>query len=320
YNFLENKPPYEFTNFGGYHEKSYYENLCSDLSKNSSYYEKKNCIDLFSIMDNVIEGDVLDDDPQSIWNNFKEWFPQNKSGIDFSSVAMRDLITKFGEFIKANISKKFDEFKVSYMSNVELSDLTKLYYFTKNVGNIDKKILDVDSSDRNKYCNFINECLQIYRIYKYTTCEGNSPRQFDGNPICMEADNFFESYKNILYDDLKSLGMVTSEQASIDDLVKCSRNDYTYLYNYVFGIRKLSGFDNTRIVLLTMFGIFLIMFILYKFTPLGSLVQPRKRKTRKLWRNIQKQIHEQVNEGNTDFADSYLSIPSVSSSNYMESR
>ncbi|SBT02035.1 PIR Superfamily Protein [Plasmodium ovale curtisi] len=299
YDFLVSKPVYQFDYLRGFYKESKYSDICRELKGNSEYINKNTCINLFGILDNVFNRGLLGSNKQ-IFSNFYKWFNINTGNLDLTSDFMRDLMYYFSSFVKESINSNFKTYSESYANSTELKDITKLFYFTQNVGNIKEGVENVDGPNYRKYLKFINECLNIYRKYKNTKCSEKYPYTFTGSTICFEVDSFFNSYESILFPTLRYMSKVKTKNASPNDVISYSAHEdkYPMIISSIFGERssELSTISSASIIGFSIFGFVLILFMLYKFTPLGSRINPRMKRTRRIWRDIESDYVQQLHQ------------------------
>ncbi|GAB64543.1 KIR-like CYIR protein [Plasmodium cynomolgi strain B] len=289
YKFMNYWPDYHFDSLRGIYN-SEFESMCGGLKGSSEYINKQNCVKLFSIIDNVIHrgGIKVNDD---IWDTIKKLFDENKVNIDLTSNHMIRYINGLAEGLQKGLLDDFKKFKNSYGNYYELDHIAKLFYFSQNLGDIKKIMNSPDNANFASCCEFVNQCLDIYRRIKDLKCSGNSHSKFNPSTLCVEMNSFMEAYKTGLYPDLKYRKLVeTNSDAAIYGPINC---DYYkpakkgFLSRYIgYDMEDLSLGSKLTLVSFTVLLGSLGMFMLYKYTPLGKLYGGDKKRRRRTWRRM----------------------------------
>ncbi|SBT58208.1 PIR Superfamily Protein [Plasmodium ovale wallikeri] len=317
YDFLANRPPYEFDVQGLYKAETY-KYICENLEGGYAPHKNKDiCINFFSYLEGIMMNGVVGNNKEFL-ETFKKWFSEKKPPFHYTSEFMFSFNNHFKKVIQNSVMDDFNEFKDYGWNNLELTDLFKLYYFSKNITGI-KQIMETGFSHGSykKCCKFVNECIDIFRKYKNAKCAGGLANKRVGNTVCFELESFFNTFENILYPHLKSKNakVVSLKDINENDRFFCSIEETKPGYNpygifFKFTKLEFTPLEKSAIGGFSVFAAFLVLFILYKFTSFGSAVNPRMRRTRRMWRNVEREHMNQMNEHAEMFANENYRIPS----------
>ncbi|GAW79053.1 variable surface protein [Plasmodium gonderi] len=259
---------------------------------------------------------------QEIWVNFLKWFYDKKESYNSFFGINWDSKEFLGNF-KTALESSYDSNKniESFLSDKrELEKLLKLHYFGENVGDI-KTILDNQNhgSYRNA-CEFVNECLHLFRELKQNYCKSEIVHYKSNNAVCSILGGFEDTYEYKLYTPLKSHNKMSSLlQYPESAQVRCDISDslyYTPFWSlYKTNSEEFSVLGNFVVSGFVMFAVYLILLILYKFTPIGLHFSPGgQRKARRIWRKVE--MDQFRDSGSSLYSDD---SESVYSDNYDES-
>ncbi|SCO70564.1 VIR protein [Plasmodium vivax] len=232
-----------------------------------------------------------------IWMNFLRWY-YDKNGY-YNYLHKSDL-SSFKEPFKSVLAGTYrqnEKLNDILYDTSSLKDLLKLYYFGRNSGNIQKLLENQEGPLYKDACQFVNECLHIFRDLKKKYCTKGTPTDFSGNAVCNQLGEFMDKYEHRLYEPLKKHNKMSSLLKNPESArVRCDVSESLY-YTPFFSIYKSNSDEfSTFGTLVTggfaMFAVYLIVLILYKFTPLGLRFQPEgRRNTRRVWRNMDRDYH-----------------------------
>ncbi|EUD64304.1 hypothetical protein C922_05319 [Plasmodium inui San Antonio 1] len=192
-------------------------------------------------------------------------------------------------------------------NKTELKNLLKLYYFGQTCGDIQPILLDHQKPEYKKACQFVNECLHIFRelkekycpnkTFKVVTGKNGTPGNFSSSPVCYQLEQFFDKYQTTLYQSLegKQKGnhnkMSSLEEHPDAARVRCDVSEdlyYTPFFKiFKYNSRRLTTFGSIVFVIFFILFMILMMHILFKFTPIGDAINPRRAHVRRKWRDIQ---------------------------------
>ncbi|SCO65072.1 VIR protein [Plasmodium vivax] len=313
YKFLTNWPDYHFQNMRGIY-KAEFESLCSGLSGNSDYINKQNCVKLFSIVDNILHrgGLKVNDD---IWDSIQEAFKSHKGHIDLSSEHLTKYLNDLAGVVQKGLLDDFKKFKSYYGRNYEFSYIAKLFYFTQNVGIIQSLMNSPDNPQHVPCCEFVNQCLEIYRQIKDAKCSGNAQGTFNPSTLCVEMNSFIETYKEKLYPQLKYNNLVGSDSKDpIYGPVKCyykngSGGFFSSLFRYP---SDMSYSGKVALISFSAFAGSMLLFMLYKYSPLGFLFGKDKKRKRRSWQRMGHPYEHGLHEEMSGFDQRYGSSNDMS--------
>ncbi|KAI4840874.1 PIR protein [Plasmodium brasilianum] len=298
--FLENWPEYNFDSLRGIVNDAYRTTECININGFGLHKSKENCVKLHTILDNL--ENILDLSHgkfSNIWNSFRNvisYKPENKV---YSSTAMDNFIDTFGKIVEENYVKNFNKYKNLNGTEEEVIDTMMLYYFVENLGNINRMISNAHDKNNNICCWFINHCLEIVRKYQNGKCSNyNINDKSSGSTICIEVKNFLAQYGEKLYLHIKYLQNLDKLEPkhSITDAILCSSED-PFRNNFHSFFRSSSELTKTG----------------KGFTPLSSYINPQYRRTRRIWRNIERNAENKFINDDSQSEESARHIP-----NYMD--
>ncbi|KMZ95657.1 variable surface protein Vir8 [Plasmodium vivax Mauritania I] len=293
YPFLANTIMYDFETLRGMYKEGSYGWVCDNINtgKYRMNVNKNICVNFFSNLDAILVKGALGDN-ENFMNKLKDWFPRNKANLKSVPEFMKSFNDTFEKNIRNNIMDGFNKFVKESWNDSELEDILKLYYFKLNVARIRDILLgDITTEQYGKMCSFVNDCLDIYRKYKNSRCTERLHNSNSGSTICYELEPFAESYEKYVY--LPSVprhkGVVSLKNDPENARVYCSVFESKYGYN-PFGIffkNKTSTLNSNGKIMVGGLSItagMLLLFFLYKFTPLGNYFFPNSKKAKKRWR------------------------------------
>ncbi|GAW79050.1 variable surface protein [Plasmodium gonderi] len=247
------------------------------------------------------------------WINFLKWFYDKNDKYYQDSFGLKS--SENGDSFKKAILDSYTTNKniESFLSDKsKLEKLLKLYYFGENVGDI-KNILDNQNHDSYKNaCEFVNECLHIFRELKKDYCEGDITSNYKGGTVCSQLGEFLSRYEYSLYTPLKRHNKMSSlvnypESAQVRCDLSYSLFFTPFLSLYKANSDEFTVFGNFVVSGFVMFAVYLILLILYKFTPIGLRFSPEgQRKARRIWRKVEMEHYR--NPGNSLYSDDEQSM------------
>ncbi|SBT58736.1 PIR Superfamily Protein [Plasmodium ovale wallikeri] len=241
-----------------------------------------------------------DDKKHEFWMDFMTWFYDNRKSDYYSNAYKGELehvvqAAYDGTFPNNEYLRKI----LAHKDKVE--NFMKLYYFSQNIRDIREILSNQESGTYVDTCKFVNECLRIFSQFKKDYCHDLKWKNPPGdNTICKELSIFFDKYENHLYGQLKNHNKMSSLAENPDRAqVRCDL-DYSLFYTpfwsmYKTNTSELTVFGTFVFGLIFMAGAYIFLFLLYKFTPLGSIIHPKQRRqVRRMWRNIEREHAEQL--------------------------
>ncbi|CAI7717860.1 PIR protein [Plasmodium vivax] len=293
YPFLANTIMYDFETLRGMYEENTYGLICNDIVSKDTYenVNKTTCINFFSNLDAILLKGALGDN-ENFMKKLVDWFPRNKANLKSVPEFMKSFNDTFEKNIRNNIMDGFKKFVNSTWNDTELEDILKLYYFKFNAARIRDILLgDITTDQYGKMCKFANECIDIYRKYIKSRCANTLHNSNSGSSICYELKPFLDAYESYLYQPsvARHKGVVSLKNDPENARVYCSVYESKYGYN-PFGIffkNKTSTLNSNGKIMVGGLSItagMLLLFFLYKFTPLGNYFFPNSKKAKKRWR------------------------------------
>ncbi|SBT58213.1 PIR Superfamily Protein [Plasmodium ovale wallikeri] len=240
-----------------------------------------------------------DNNKHEYWMDFMTWFYDNKKsyydadqykGLDHVVQAAYDGTLPNNKYLWHILSDKD-----------KVEKFMKLYYFSQNISHISAILSNQENGYYVKTCEFVNECLRTFSQFRKDYCKDVSLYNPPGdNTICKELSVFFDRYEHNLYGKLKNHNKMSSLAENPNTAqVRCDL-DYSLFYTpfwsmYKTNTSELTVFGTFVFGLFFMAGAYIFLFLLYKFTPLGSIIHPKQRRqVRRMWRNIEREHAEQL--------------------------
>ncbi|SCO65070.1 VIR protein [Plasmodium vivax] len=321
YKFLTSWPEYNLDGLRGIIVNDYGEKACSKIEGVNKYHMKKNCIKFYSILENLVHRVGLTSSKYGIWNEFLDRVRNAEEKFDYSSPVVESFNYIFGSLVEENILKNFNKYKKLPGNSNEVEDIMKLFYFSSNAGNIHDYMGNPDNEHYESSCKFINECLTIYKKYKDTKCSPSSANTFGGSTICLELNNFFDKYVNHVYPELRRVKHLKLDEENPTALLTCpskvAHHGGNPFWSFLGNYSQLSLTGKGVVGSFIALGILIPLFILYKFTALGSSMNPKVRQTRRIWRNMDHRYASSTTLGDDD-EESNDSTEYFPSRSYME--
>ncbi|SBS95160.1 PIR Superfamily Protein [Plasmodium ovale curtisi] len=302
YKFLKNWPEYTFEGLRGIISSSYADTKCGKVDGYNKYRTKNNCVKFYSILDKLINNVGLNNSNYDIWADFVGRIYTKEHEFSYDSPVVESLIYNLGKLVEDNLLKNFNAYKYIHGNNTEVLDTMKLYYFSKNLGNIDIIMRNPDDIYHVDCCKFINHSLDIFKKYKDTKCGLKLNDKNNGSTICIEIEAFLSNYKDKLLPTLKSMGNVDPKgDTPITTHINCPMEVPTYtngFFSYLKnGSTQLTPLGVGTLSFLIALGVFLVILTIYKFTPLGPSINPQMRRKKRVWGNIEEEYSEEFYPG-----------------------
>ncbi|GAW79054.1 variable surface protein [Plasmodium gonderi] len=257
--------------------------------------------------------DTLKKKKHEVWTNFLKWFFDKKKSY-YPYLNKFDTET-FSESAKKLIyHSSMNNHNIGYFlrDNEILEKLLKLYYFGQNVGEIKTILQNSHNSNYKDTCKYVNECLHIFRELKRSYCPKGIPSDYSSNTVCNQLGEFANRYEYTLYEPLKRHNKMSSIDKHPDAAqVRCELTDslfYTPFWSlYKTNSDEFTVFGNFVVSGFVMFAVYLILLILYKFTPIGMRFRPGgRRQARRIWRKIE--MEQFRDSGSSLYSDDEQSV------------
>ncbi|GAW79049.1 variable surface protein [Plasmodium gonderi] len=242
-----------------------------------------------------------------VWLNFLKWFYDSNDLYYQNLYGLKS--TEFKEPFKSVLEGNYynNQNLDYFLSNKnELEKLLKLYYFGQNVGDIKSILQNLHDPNYKVTCQYVNECLHLFRELKRNYCPKGVPSDYSSNTVCNQLGEFANRYEYTLYEPLKRHNKMSSVDKYPDAAqVRCELTDslfYTPFWSlYKANVDEFTVFGNFVVAGFVMFAVYLILLILYKFTPIGLRFNPEgQRKARRIWRKVEM---EQARNNRGEYSD-----------------
>ncbi|SBT87059.1 PIR protein [Plasmodium malariae] len=274
--FLEKWPEYNFDKFRGIVNEKYKSSTCKNGEGLDIQGNTEKCVKLHTILDdleNIL--DLSHGKFSNIWNDFKDVIsPTSKSNI-YSSTAIDRFIDTYGKIVEDYYVRSFNKYKNLHGNEEEVIDTMILYYFVENIENIKRMISEARDKNNNICCWFINHCLEIVRKYQNGKCSSAIFDKSTGSTVCREVNNFLAQYKEKVLPVLKSKPNIIAENTySMLSPIPCSSEDpfRNNFYSFFRSSSELSKTGKGVITVFSIFGVFMILFFLYKVSKNSVLI------------------------------------------------
>ncbi|SBT86850.1 PIR protein [Plasmodium malariae] len=170
----------------------------------------------------------------------------------------------------------------------EFNIIKKFHDYSENFVGIQNKIKENDYSVIKNYCSYIAESVNFYNDIVLKYANSYTDYIYDS-----ELKTFRDNFKKIYKATLSCNSHIPHLQPAYNDNIELS-----HVFNYNTLNSEPVNLRSVAKNLLTFFGIFLIFFCVYKFTPLGNLLNLKlRRKKRRIWRNIKQEYEKQLLSG-----------------------
>ncbi|CAG9483882.1 unnamed protein product [Plasmodium vivax] len=294
---LANWPNYSKNhNLDETYEKNY-ELICNQLSKVKGAKEQldpKLCPIFFGFLENINRrGEDLFKN-HKIWSDFIEWsYQKQRDPNTFTNWNLEKFVTSIEYLIKENVAPILGNAEVLNKGNERLRNVMKLHYLLENLGNIKEKIKANHEYDYPSYCHFINDCLDIYKVYRSEVCSEHWPEETKPKHICKLFQDFADRYRNELYPAIHYRKNLIEKygEGIFEQRLQCKMHQREYGSRPIesfFAKPKpgvISSFNNYLTISFSVLGSLMFFFILYKLTPIKSLFGSEKEERRRRWRD-----------------------------------
>ncbi|KMZ82878.1 variable surface protein Vir [Plasmodium vivax India VII] len=281
-------------------DKEYEENyklICEQLSRVRGVNEQldpKLCPTFFGFLENINRrGEDLFKN-HKIWSDFIEWSYQKQTNPNtFTNWNLEKFVTSIEYLIKENVAPILGNAEVLNKGNERLRNVMKLHYLLENLGDIKSRIAAYHGDDYTSYCHFINDCLDIYKVYSSEVCSKHWPDETKPNNICKLFKEFEDKYEGVLYPAIKYRQNLIKDYGDgiFGQRLQCKVHQREYGSRPIesfFAKPKpgvISSFNNYLTISFSVLGSLMFFFILYKLTPIKSLFGSEKEERRRRWRN-----------------------------------
>ncbi|GAW79047.1 variable surface protein [Plasmodium gonderi] len=288
---------------------SSYESICKEINEQSNGdVGSDTCQTFFAYLEDIVR-DEYNETVRGIYDDLINLNYEDEVSYNVYSYQFWNFLHYFKKIAKNKMYKNIYMIKNLYEDNDKLKGIMKLFYFDENVGDIKNVLENYHNKDYKKTCEFVNECIDVYRDFLNYTCPTEYYDKFSDSTVCNELYVFFDNYDKILYHPLKKYDRITSLREYPDTArVRCDYDEPMYSYYPIFAFfkhisRGVTPFGFSSITFFSLLAIFLCLFILYKvrmlFTPVGLHFSPQKKKIKNAWKNIQRE-HERATRSNND--------------------
>ncbi|KNA02130.1 variable surface protein Vir8g [Plasmodium vivax North Korean] len=293
YPFLTYTYVYDFETLRGMYEEGPYGWVCNNIviPDTKENVNRNTCIQFFSYLHAILVKGALGDN-ETFMDKIVHWFHANKNNLKSIPDFMDSFNKTFEQNIRKSIMEGFNKFVNAGWNQTELEDIMKLYYFRLNAQIINRILMgDITTERYAQMCKFTNECVDIYRKYIKSRCAGTHYNANSGSSICFELQPFLDAYEQHVYIPTvpRRKGVISLKDDIENARVHCTVFESKYGYN-PFGIffkNKTSTLNSNGKIMVGGLSItagMLLLFFLYKFTPLGNYFFPNSKKAKKRWR------------------------------------
>ncbi|EUD63908.1 hypothetical protein C922_05712 [Plasmodium inui San Antonio 1] len=224
-----------------------------------------------------------------IWKDSLDWYYQKEDSYGFlSNCFLKGPHEKKNQKVCQALSPINNNLNVLLRDKNELTKLSKLYCFRESSGDILTQLKYHGNPQYKPACEFVNECLDIFRELKEKHCPGKTFKLKRGtnadstnenlanssyNTVCYQLEEFFDKYETVLYKHLERNGTKHNKIGSLEEhpdaaRVRCNLGEdlyYTPFFNiFKYNSRRLTPFGGFVFGICLILGMLLIMQILYK--------------------------------------------------------
>ncbi|EDL42899.1 variable surface protein Vir, putative [Plasmodium vivax] len=273
-----------------------YKLICEQLSSvaGANKLDKELCPTFFGFLENINRrGEDLFKN-HDIWSDFIEWSYKKQTDLNvFTNWNLEKFVSSIEYLINKNVTPILGNAEVLNKSNERLRNVMKLHYLLENIGDI-KTLIDANHDDKYpSYCHFINDCLDIYKVYSSEVCSAHWPAETRPNNICNLFKEFEDKYASVLYPAIEYRKILIEKygEGIFGHRLQCKVHQREYGSRPIesfFAKPKpgvISSFNNYLTISFSVLGSLMFFFILYKLTPIKSLFGSEKEERRRRWRN-----------------------------------
>ncbi|KAI4840877.1 PIR protein [Plasmodium brasilianum] len=258
-----------------------YNSLCKELAKSSEDQVNEDiCKTFFGFLENInLSGhDIYKN--HSRWTNFINWSYKkinNNGSNNLNLENIREFMIKFGRIFHKKINGHIDNVEILNNDNEILKNVLKLHYFSNSLGDFLEELKNGYETDPKykSYCQYTNDCLDIYDIYYPALCSTDITDEEIPEHVCEVINKFKKNYDDRVFPEISYRGNTIKVDGLVGSRVKCSvlqtqYKDSGFVRKLVRGFVnnvKAEGFSPfmvTMIIGYSLLGILLIFFILYK--------------------------------------------------------
>ncbi|SBT73282.1 PIR protein [Plasmodium ovale] len=250
----------------------------------------------------------IDFDENQICTYFKYWFLDQILYRGFNDDDIEKLFQKLDEnkenFVKADCElypMKLDEIKI-------MKRISDYYAFYHAYNGKEEKLIEEIS--KSKYCENIKNGI-IYSDYYNSTCS-RSP--YNNKNICKEFNNYIKNHIKFEKNKLSSILCVAEQSPLIEDKQleykfpgdkQLLVDEDTEVDSQTTEDPGLTGSSMATVLPVSFVGTFSVLFLLYKFTPFRSFLNPQIQRMKNLWKNEDQETKELlINNYETEDFDS----------------
>ncbi|SBT54340.1 PIR Superfamily Protein [Plasmodium ovale wallikeri] len=250
----------------------------------------------------------IDFDEKKVCTNFKYWFFDQILDKEFNDDHIEKLFEnldeKKGNFVKANC-----EFYPMKLCDIMIMKKIYNYYAFYHAYNGEQEKI-IKEISKSKYCENIKNGI-IYSDYYDSTCS-RSP--YNNKSICKEFNNYIKNHIKFEKYKLSSIKCAADQSPLIEDnqLEYKFPEDKQLLVDEDTEVNSqttedpgLTGSSMATVLPVSFVGTFSVLFLLYKFTPFRSFLNPQIQRMKNLWKNEDQETEELlINNYETEDFDS----------------
>ncbi|SBT87063.1 PIR protein [Plasmodium malariae] len=205
-----------------------YNSLCRELAKSSEDQVNEDiCKTFFGFLENInLSGhDIYKN--HSRWTNFIKWSYEkinNNGSNNLNLENIREFMIKFGKIFHKKINGHIDNVEILNNDNEILKNVLKLHYFSNSLGDFLEELKNGYETDPKykSYCQYTNDCLDIYDIYYPALCSTDITDEEIPEHVCEVINKFKKNYDDRVFPEISYRGNTIKVDGLVRSRVKCS--------------------------------------------------------------------------------------------------
>ncbi|SBT55730.1 PIR Superfamily Protein [Plasmodium ovale wallikeri] len=249
----------------------------------------------------------IDNKENQVCTYFKYWFLDQILDKGFNDDHIEKLFEKLdekkGNFVKANC-----EFYPMKLYDIMIMKKIYNYYAFYHAYNGEQEKI-IREISKSKYCENIKNGI-IYSDYYDSTCS-RSP--YNNKGICKEFNNYIKNHIKFEKNKLSSIKCAADQSPLIEDKQleykisddkQLTESEDAEIDSQTTEDSGLTGSSMATVLPVSFVGTFSVLFLLYKFTPFRSFLNPQIQRMKSLWKNEDQEANELlINNYETEDSD-----------------
>ncbi|SBT73147.1 Plasmodium vivax Vir protein, putative [Plasmodium ovale] len=243
-----------------------------------------------------------------VYTYFKYWFLDQILDKDFNDEEITTLFERLNQK-KEKFRNARCEFYTMKLDEIKIIKKIYDYYAFYHTYKGEHKNINAKISN-SEYCENLKRGI-LYSNYYRTTCT-KSP--YDEKSICKEFNNYIKDHIQFEENVLSSIECVGRKSSLIQDenleyrfseYIQLPESEDAEVDSQTAQDPGLTGSSMATVLPVSFVGTFSVLFLLYKFTPFRSFLNPQIQRMKSLWKNEDQETEELlINNYETEDFDS----------------